>query len=126
MNEDPILRIARLLLKRTRTGDVQWVPTDDEQAFLCSTKDSSVVVRTVLDSDGDENVVLSLLNARGQEVGELRSTWDQEESDEAWPRYRPGANNKLLQDLAEGARRNALQVDQVVEGLLKELGGDQS
>ncbi len=122
---DNLLRVLAVIVRSTKEGKVKWRTTDKENAFLFSGSGSSVLVQSWLDAARDQNVGVKILNASGQEVASLKSTWpDNPEVDWSDPdskRYLPGPNNALLEDLYESARRAALDIDGVLDSLLKDV-----
>jgi hypothetical protein len=112
--------IARRLLERTEGKSARWRTTDADGVFLFAGSSSSVTVEQWVDPDGDKNHRLSLLNSSGTEVAELRSTWD----GDPWngtTNYSAGPHNSLLSALYEAAKRSALRIDDVIDGLLRDL-----
>lgn len=121
-----LLEIVNQLLQRTNDGIVRWSESDDEGTFFFTGSNSSIVVSSMYDEEGDQNVTMRVLNDRGSEVAKIRSTWvgmpDSERDPWAPTRgYKGGPNNKLLEDLYEAARRSALRIDDVLNSLSRDL-----
>lgn len=130
--DERLVEIAQRFLRQTRDGKARWSTTDNESDFLYSGSQSSVLLSSNVDSDGDRWVYMKILNPRGTEVGTLKSSWSAQGygavsgSDDPWAsssgsRYKPGEHNKLLEDLYEAARRSALNIDEVLDSLFHEL-----
>jgi hypothetical protein len=126
MNRDDHLHnrmvsLANSLLERTRAGSIAWTVTDNERRFLFSGTNTSVGITSYVDRDGDTITSLDLLNSRGTVVETLRSEF--EPNDDA-PPYTARNWNKLLDDLYYAARRNALNVDAMLDDLLADLNDE--
>lgn len=124
---DPLIQIATLLVSSTESRNINWRTTDDPEAFLFSGSGASVITSHWMDRDQDDDCYsLTVLNSGGTEVAELRSTWipvPVDPSADPWVAqgYTPGPNNRLLADLHEAARRNALHIDRVIDSLIQDL-----
>lgn len=117
MNEDPeihdrLVRLTEVLLARTREGKISWKPTDDERAFLYTGPGTSALITSHLDEDGDNRTTLSVLNSRGTEIESIENEW-QAGSPATW--------NETLDDLYYSARRDALNIDKVLDNFLATL-----
>lgn len=95
--------IARALLERTRLGSVRWKPTDDESTYLCRMKRGSFLLekgyyRTITVLDGEGRTIQQVHVPPTDEVlfGEMTELW-------------------------ELARRDALQIDDLLDSFLDEL-----
>lgn len=115
-----MFKVASRLLKETLEGRVPWTPTDKEQEFLYSGTKSSVVISHHEDRDGDDVYTMSLLDTRGTVVEQLRS--DYVPSQGAFqPTMEPAAWNDTLEQLHDAARREALNIDALLDGVLEDL-----
>lgn len=117
MSANPHLeRLARELLTRTRRGLVKWIETDDPTSFLFSSPQGSIIVDS-LDRDGGPPYGMRVLREDGIEVDRLTSEW----YSGLLGSKEPAPWNGVLDELYNGARRTALNVDQVVGGMLDYL-----
>lgn len=116
MNNDESLnarlrQLAEAALTRTRAGQMDWRPMSDEDAFLFSGASSSLVVDYFRSSGRYE---LRVLNSRGTVVesidGEPVDIWGEGQS-----------VGQLLAELHEAARRNALDIDALLDNALKDV-----
>lgn len=119
--QDRFLETVEQLASRTQSGNIKWKKTDSEDTFLFSGSKSSVIVTKWNDRDGDPMVRVSILNSTGDEIGRLESEYLHNPWNET-TRYTDGENNALLEALWESARRTALNIDEVLDSLLDDLG----
>ncbi|MFB7430513.1 hypothetical protein ACFCZ5_04140 [Streptomyces microflavus] len=129
MAEDPrLLRIVELLLSLTEAQRIEWqaVGTLNNPRYATSFADSSFVVYSK-DADGMLPFVVELRNDRGEVLESIRSKSMRPrlrrqftESEEA-EREEIREYNKKFQDLYNRARRNAMNVDHFLDGVLAEL-----
>lgn len=100
--------IKRLNLA-TAKGDLEWQPTDDETAFVCTFDGPSVELRSK-DKDGTAPFILQVLNDKGNIIESFRS----DTGVDPWDDYG-------LEELYERARRSATNVDDVLDSILRDL-----
>lgn len=113
-----MVNLADELRERTKSGRIAWKETDDPTVFLYSGSSSSVEVDSWVTS-GRPRVALRLRNSSGAEVDALNLTY---ENDFATPGNESAF--ELLEELHELARRSALNVDEVIDSLLRDLESD--
>lgn len=121
---EKLLEIARTALAQTRESKVNWRQMDDEFSFLFSGSKSSLIVDLHPREDRYE---LRLLNPRGTVVESLVLEKPVTVTD-PWgdkapipPSDAEVANWELLRDLHEMARRNALDIDNLMDAALADL-----
>jgi hypothetical protein len=114
--DDRLHRIAVNLLAQTRAGAVSWRVTDREYAFLYSGSRASILIVQYTDQDGDPAYRMDILNQRGTAIETLDYEWDFDGTG-----HEPAPQNAVLKELWEESRRNALQIDDVLDGLLEEI-----
>jgi len=113
------MQIAQALLDQTKYGNIEWQSTDDDEAFLYSTSNSSIIIDTA-SRTGPQPYWLKILNQRGTVVETL--DYNPQAEDE-WMESQVTENKvgALLGKLHEAARRQALQIDDVINAVLREL-----
>jgi hypothetical protein len=120
-SDDTQSRLAQLgdtLLKQTQAGAIEWRATDDEQAFLYRGSRGSIIVRREWNERAERsNCFLTVLNTRGTEIESLGEGTVKNEQG----RVVAAGHNKMLRELYQHARRSALKIDEVIEGLLEEV-----
>ena len=104
--------IALRLLDRTVNGKAHWEETDLTDTFMFSTSNSSITIRKTRFSYGD-TLTLRVLNIHGSLVEELSISDDE---------LQHVALYRTLNRLWEEARRDALSIEEVLTGILDELG----
>ncbi len=109
-----VSKIVAALIDQTEKRNVQWSPTDDDEKFLYTGSGSSILV----DTNGllsPQPYWLKILNQRGTVIEEVAV----KDADDPWS----GADTLSSQvvKLYGLARRSALQIDVVLDGVLKEL-----
>jgi hypothetical protein len=115
---DRIIELVKTLTQRTIAKSIQWqVSDDDGLEFQFSSPTSSVVVRSK-DRDGASPFILDIINANGAIVESVYSNWGDSVGETPW-----GSQNmsELLGELFVQARRNALNIDGVLDDLLGSL-----
>ncbi|MGW5304043.1 hypothetical protein ACWERF_08920 [Streptomyces griseoluteus] len=122
-----LIKIVELLLRLTRAGRLEWdrIGTADQPIFATSFTDASFVIRSK-DNDGAHPFIVELRNERGevlesiQTVGvrPLRGELSPEDQEE---RRRGREFNRTLHDLYNAARRNAMNIDRFLDGVLAQL-----
>lgn len=112
-----LAEVARVSLKRTREGVLDWRTTDDEAAFLFSGTSSSIIADFYPRKDLYE---IRILNSRGTIVESLRSR-EVTVDEGPWSSVEPAPWNELLKELHDAARRSALRIDEVLDETLQEL-----
>ena len=69
-------QFAESLLKKTKSGEAQWVATDDDRTFLYAGANSSLLIEGDPDDEDDPysgEFTLRLLNRTGNSVAELNN-----------------------------------------------------
>lgn len=107
-SEDRLWDLAEKLYERTRSNAIEWQTTNREDAFMYAGSGASVMIRSQ-DGDGVAPWQLAIFDDRGVEA-EAISTYEQGEERRA-----------MLYDLYVLARRNALNINKLVDSLFKEL-----
>jgi hypothetical protein len=122
-----LLKIVELLLRLTTAGRLEWdsVGTADRPRFATSFSDASFVIHSK-DNDGAHPFIVELRNERGEVLESiqsvtLRAVRRELSSDEESERQQNREFNKVLYDLYNVARRNAMNIDQFLDGLLAQL-----
>lgn len=116
---DRMTKLAKQLLRRTLNGQISWNETDNENEFIYSASDSSVAIQNNNTRSITGRYTLTVRNWRGTIVQQLQSALresDFVEIQEDW--------NEVLLDLYEAARRNALNIEGMLDDLITELGDD--
>lgn len=111
--DDRMLKIAKALLTQTTNGNITWQATDDPEAFLYSGSKTSIIIDTN-NKRAPQPFWLKILNQNGTVVETLYAVQVFGDDDTK-------ANYELLKALHSLARRNALKVDAVIDGVLQEL-----
>ena len=115
-------KVAEQLLRRTLAGDISWAETDKEDDYLYSGSDSSASIYFSRRSGSVRGrYVLTVFNSRGTRIEELRSDYVRTNEgvieEAGW--------NGVLSELHEAARRNALDIEGVLDDLIAELSKEQ-
>jgi hypothetical protein len=118
--QDRMTKLAGQLLERTSEGQISWGETDNEDEFIYSGVNNSVTIRRLDKQTVKGRYVLSVRNWRGTLVESLQS--DLIEGDFI---STPAKWNTALSNLYEEARRNALDVEKVLDDLISELGNSE-
>jgi len=117
-----LIQLGKLLLEKTKVGDIEWRTTDQEGNFAFAGTAGGVLIRRHLDQAEDWIYTLILLNRGGVEVETLESDWRREGTNIAGQQvYRPEPQNEMLESLWHAARSSALNIDEVIDGLLREV-----
>lgn len=109
-------QFAESLLKKTKSGEAQWVATDDDRTFLYSSTNSSLLIEGDPDDEDDPysgEFTLRLLNGTGSFVAQLNN---EDGANEDSPRAR------LLADLYYMVREKTLRVEAAFTDMRKSLG----
>jgi hypothetical protein len=113
------LRLAERLLEKTRSGEVVWGRTPDDDAFQASFKGYAVQVgkrRVPVDFDDSQvDYFVRVLNEDGETVDEFIDT-----DFTVGPAAR--AVGTTMKSLHELARRRVLGADQALDAILGQLG----
>ncbi|WP_433535358.1 hypothetical protein ACQPZK_25400 [Micromonospora sp. CA-249363] len=118
---DRMVQVAQNLLQQTLEGRARWSTTDQEDAYLFSGSRSSVKIEFYEDHDEGSVCKMSLLNQRGTLVQALKT--------ELIPPtgtgpYEPADWNEVLERLYDAARREALDIDDLLDSVLDDLSKD--
>jgi len=127
--ESRLVALTQKLLDKTTAGAISWQATDSENAYSYSTTRSSVLIDGKYDNDQDFVGGIEVLNDRGTAIERLRTDFETK-AEVADPesrilaentRYFKGPYNELIEDLFEAARRSALDIDGIIDGLMSDL-----
>ena len=114
MISDDYISLVQRLIGRTKSGDVNWKLTANENEFMVYFKKFSLSVRRSYDHQEDmEYTSISLRNDSGEEI------------DQYWISTKDPQWN-IVNDLYDGARRKALQIDDALHIIMEELDSDGS
>ncbi|MEU7934487.1 hypothetical protein [Micromonospora echinofusca] len=116
--QERMIALAQHLLDRTRQDKVVWTSTDDSRRFSYSGRKSSIWIEGKVDGDGDWVGTLTLLNSEGEVVERLSTDFDPEDED---GNFNPHPHNKILESLHDLARRQALNIDTLIDETISEL-----
>jgi hypothetical protein len=110
-------RLASELIAATQQGRVSWQPTDLEDSFLCSLPGGTGAVTITRNSSHSmlEYFRMDVLNPSGTVIDTASSGVDLFTTGDL--------PNPLLSELHDLARRDALNVDSLLDSMLDELGG---
>jgi hypothetical protein len=111
-----LIALARGLVERTVSGQIEWREVVPANAFQLDIPSGAIVIETV-DSDESPPYRMTIHNPEGQEVDALEQEWEAYEGESY-----PADWNVTLADLFEAARRNALDIDSVLNGIIQDLG----
>lgn len=115
-SRDRIAELVAALTNQTKADRVNWEVVDEGgQQFQYSTPSSSVLIRTK-DGDGVAPYVIEIYDNHGDMVESVRTTV--EDRDDPWS---SGSFNAAVEELFTLARRNALNIDGVLDDLLESL-----
>jgi hypothetical protein len=110
MAEDKIVRLVRLLLEKTKAGEIRWEETIDPNTFQCSLINYSVLIsqRSVSGMPGLTEPMRSLriCNEEGKTI---------EEVTDAVPSLLGGVE---LKELFEVVRRDAMGLEKALDEML--------
>jgi hypothetical protein len=107
-----------MLTVATSDGRISWRPVEDGE-FQYSSDQSSIVIKC-RDADGAEPFMLQLFDANGFVVETLETAYASSTSFGATTSV-PEPWNEPLERLYETARRQALNIDQVIDSLMRSL-----
>jgi hypothetical protein len=113
-NEQKLQALAQQLTQRTREGGVQWTAEGDTW-FQLSLPSGAVSIHSQT-ADGTAPYQLSVYNDNGARVEALTSVWDQGNwgaEEKPW--------NAVLEELYGVARNSALNIDSVLDSILKDV-----
>lgn len=114
MIADEYVSLVGKLLDRTKSGEVNWKSTANENEFMVYFKKFSLSVSSSYDNHSqEEQYVISLRNESGAEIDRF---W-LEPHEEQW---------KTASELYIGARRKALKIDDALSLIMSELESDGS
>jgi hypothetical protein len=117
--EQKLLDLTNRLIAGTELGQVDWQTTDNETAFVCTLRAASVAITSV-DDDGVSPFSLLILDQSGDVVDSLTTRVQRLPAQDSG-QIRVAPWNEPLERLYEVARRNALNIDKIVDELLAEL-----
>jgi hypothetical protein len=117
-NEDRLVDLAVRLLPPTLNGQIRW-SIGERQSYIYVTPQSAVSIRN-RDNDGDHPFVLEVFNGEGEVVDALLSKFIRPDDTTSVP----PPWNAVLENLYSAARRNALDIDVVLDNLLDSLPGE--
>jgi hypothetical protein len=131
MNDDVevrnrLIKLAELLLARTREGKISWTPTDDERSFLYTASGTSAMINSTVTFDGRNQATLSVLNNRGTVIEKIVNEFSLRDETGLYVGEAPW--NETLDDLYQAARRDALKITSLLDNFLANLeeeGGSQ-
>lgn len=114
MISDDYISLVQRLLDRTKSGDVNWKLTANENEFMIYFKKFSLSVRHTYDQHEDmEYTSITLRDDSGEEIDQF---WI-DTTDPHW---------NIVNDLYAVARRRALHIDDALHIIMKELDSDGS
>jgi hypothetical protein len=116
--DERIEAVVSALISGTANGKVSWSATSREDAYIYTGANSGVIIRQYWDDDGDRATALDLLDGEGRDVETFYGDWET-----GGAVARPGPFHKRLRSLYDSARRNALNIDGVIDALLTDLDG---
>lgn len=112
--EERLVSIAQAALEQTKSGQMAWRTTDDEDAFLFSGSRTSLIVDVY---PAQNRFQLRVLNPRGTSVAELDGTYEPFSPDRAVGNQ----TYDLLENLHDAARRSALDIDVLLDSVLADV-----
>jgi hypothetical protein len=112
--------LAETLLQRTLDHRIAWKIEDAEGGTFSFATNSARIVVEAKDQDGQAPFRLVLQTIEGEEVDTL------EQYEQQGTSYKRSPWTQTLEDLFFAARRNALNIDDVLERVFKELGIDET
>lgn len=118
--EQKLHDLVRRLAFSTERGSTEWESTDRDFAFRATLGDTSIIVASQ-DDDGTAPWTLQIIDSSGDVVDSL-TTWSRAVRNADGRTVRQGAAwNTDLHNLYEMARRNALNIEAIVNDLLSQL-----
>ncbi len=118
MSDEPgseLVGLAEQLIKRTEAGKISWSSTGDDGFAFAGTR-ASVIIRS-RDKDQTHPYVFTIFE-HDIEVDSITSGWEGVGEYESGP---PFPWNDALEKLYRLARRNALDIDDLIESLLQDI-----
>lgn len=112
--QERLMQIAQASLEQTRSGQMSWRATDDEDAFLFSGSSTSLIVDAY---PGLTKFELRVLNTRGTSIAELDGMY----ASSAPPHEGQNRVYDLLGSLHDAARRSALDIDVLLDSALADV-----
>lgn len=108
-----LIDLVRGLIQKTAAGELEWT-TESDSSFSLEGQTGEIYL---FSQKGRFPFGIEILNKEGDVVESLKSIASPTD---------PGEEqfNNLIFELYEQARRSALQIDDVLEGLLREFGPD--
>lgn len=110
-----LMELAGRLLSLTRQGKIHW-SQGEASSYEYSTATSSVLVSND-DEDGRHPFTLEVYNDSGNVVDQLKTGYTATHMAYAW--------NDLIEELYTVARRDALDIDKVLDEILAQLPTDE-
>jgi hypothetical protein len=112
-------RVVRLVRDRTNSNELDWQTTARKGVYQTAFPDMAIQARQRANADFPQimDVVIAIQNEEGETVEEV--TGDDLSGDFDNP-------NRVLEEIYEGARRQALGVDSALDSLLEYLSDEDS
>src|SRR4051812_43907758 len=106
------IRLLQALVERTEEGRIHWTSGDDPTSFGVSLPSTSILIQSV-DGDGEAPFRVSLADSNGVTI----ESFESESPMDYPPETRSDIErlNRALRQLYEGARRNALGIDKILD-----------
>ena len=118
-----MVKIVDRLLEGTRAGRVDWVATDDENAFLYVGSGTSAIIEHVAAPFPGRHS-LRVINPRGTEISRIDTEFYEDINlEDGSPIWVHRDHNRPIISLYDLARRRALKVDESLDNMLRELEG---
>jgi hypothetical protein len=108
------MELMSALIAGTREGKVKWASLTST-GFMYARPEGAAMISS-RDADGKSPFVFALYDADGAEIDKLESEWGDQIGPEEWEAM---PWNGLLSELDELARADALNIDRVVDALLR-------
>lgn len=123
MADRKLLTLVDRLHRKTLAGQVPWTETTSQNEYAANFSGLSLSIKTLFDPDWPDkpDYVVKILNTEGRLVEEFSNVELSTLVTDAEPHP-----YKLLEEIYRGARRIAMGVDNALDLLLNELGGDDS
>jgi len=121
--DERLFRIAEALLEKTRSGEIRWKATEDEDTFETPFADYTVVIMRVPSLSQSQKYAyrFTLIDKEGRTLDSITLSF----TGEIWesPEYNGREFVETFRCLFEIARKTALNVDEAIGDLLKRLTG---
>lgn len=117
---DRMVQLAKRLLEGTQEGRTHCSATDREETFLYSGTKTSVKIERFEDREDGESHRVTLLNERGSVVEELSTRTVSNYADGEW-QHDHAPWNETVESLFEAARRDALNIDVLLDSVLEDI-----